>query len=146
MTKPQPIPEGFHTVTPSLIVAGAREAIALYQAAFGAELKNAAPGPDGKSLIHAHLKIGDSSIFLMDENPRAAKTRTNMLIYVADVDAAFARAANAGMRVITPVADMFWGDRWGVLEDVFGNEWQLATHVEDVTPEEMQRRVQAFAG
>lgn len=146
MAKPQPIPEGFHTVTPSLIVAGAREAIELYQAAFGAQLLNAAPGPDGKSLIHAHLKIGDSSVFLMDENPRAAKTRTNMLIYVTDVDAAFERAAKAGLRVITPVTDMFWGDRWGVLEDVFGNEWQLATHVEDVTPEEMQRRMQAFAG
>lgn len=146
MAKPsvQPIPSGFHTVTPTIIVAGAREAIELYQVAFGAELLNAASAPDGKSLIHAHVKIGDSSIFLMDENPRAAKTHTNMLIYVADVDASFERATKAGLRVLAPVADMFWGDRWGALEDVFGNHWQLATHVEDVTPEEMQRRVQAL--
>ena len=139
------VPDGFHTITPQLVVAGAQKFIAFSKEALGAEHMHSMPGPDGK-IMHAALRLGDSTLFLSDAGEFAKPTSTNLFLYVADVDAAFARATKAGCKVVQPVADMFWGDRWGMVEDPFGNQWQLATHVEDVAPEEMQRRMAAQAG
>jgi len=139
------IPDGFHTITPQLVVAGAQKFIAFAKEAFGAEHLHSMPGPDGKTIMHAALRLGDSTLFLSDASEFAKPTATNLFLYVADVDTAFARATKAGCKVVAPVSDMFWGDRWGMVEDSFGNHWQLATHVEDVAPEEMQRRMAAQA-
>lgn len=139
------IPEGFHTITPQLVVAGGQKFIAFAQEAFGAELLYSMPGEGGKSVMHASLRLGDSTLFVSDKTEMSKPTQANLFVYVADVDAAFARATKAGCKVAVPVADMFWGDRWGMVEDAFGNRWQLATHVEDVSAEEMQRRMAAQA-
>jgi PhnB protein len=138
----KPIPEGLQSLTPQLVVPDARAAIAFFERAFGAEL----PFPpmtsaDGKTVMHAHVRIGDSVLFLSDAGGFAKRTTSNVFLYLPDVDAAVAKAAAAGAKVLAPVTDMFWGDRWGMLEDPFGNVWQLATHVEDVAPDEMQRRM-----
>jgi PhnB protein len=140
------IPTGFHTITPYLVVVGAQKFIAFAKEAFGAEHLHSMPGPDGKTIMHAAVRMGDSTVFLSDANDQSKPTSANLFLYVADVDAAFARATKAGCKVVAPVSDMFWGDRWGMVEDSFGNQWQLATHVEDVTPEEMQRRMAAQSG
>jgi uncharacterized glyoxalase superfamily protein PhnB len=139
-------PDGFHTITPQLVVKGAQKFIDFATKALGAEHLHSFPGPDGKSIMHAGLRIGDSMLFLSDASEQSAPTSTNLFLYVPDVDAAYARATKAGCKAVAPVANMFWGDRWGMVEDPFGNQWQLATHVEDVTPEEMQRRMVAQAG
>jgi uncharacterized glyoxalase superfamily protein PhnB len=144
----KPIPEGMHTVTPHLICAGAAEAIEFYKKAYGATEISRMPGPDGK-LIHAAISIGESTIMLAEESPpRGALgpkglrgTPVYIHLYVADVDAMAARAAAAGATMIMPVTDMFWGDRYAQLEDPFGHRWSIATHVRDVTPEEMQQAV-----
>jgi uncharacterized glyoxalase superfamily protein PhnB len=132
------------TLTPHLCCADAAAAIAFYKAAFGAEEHMRMPGPDGR-LMHASLRIGDSTLMLHDEmrewgalGPKArGGTSVTIHINVADVDAAFDRAIRAGGTVKMPVADQFWGDRYGVLTDPFGHEWSLATRVKDMTPEEM---------
>ena len=98
-------------------------------------------GPDGASIMHAHVIIGDSAIFFSDAGGFAKPTTANLFFYVPDVDKAIAQAAAAGAKVLAPATDMFWGDRWSMLEDPSGNVWQIATHVEDVSPEEMQRRM-----
>jgi uncharacterized glyoxalase superfamily protein PhnB len=152
MTRPvKAVPEGHHTVTPHLIVRGGDQAIAFYKKAFGAEEVNRAPGPDGKKLMHAVIKIGDSLIHLSDEFPDMGSrspqtlggTAAGLLVYVEDVDAAFQRAVAAGAQVGFPVADMFWGDRFGKVVDPFGHEWALATHKEDVSHEEAMKRAAA---
>ena len=150
--KVTPVPRGYHTVTPYLTVRGAAEAIDFYKRALGAKEKTRMPGPDGKSVMHAELKIGDSILMLSDELPMSScKAPTTLggatamvFLYVPNVDAAFKRAEDAGCKVVRPLVDMFWGDRYGQLEDPFGNQWGLATHKEDVTPEEMGRRAQAW--
>ncbi len=127
---------------------GASQAIEFYKKAFGAEELARMPGPDGKSIMHAPLKIGDSHLFLVDEFPemgsqgRIKRRRSPVTIhlYVEDVDSAFNTALAAGARQIMPPADMFWGDRYGKLVDPFGHEWSLATHKEDLTPEEIGER------
>jgi len=142
----KPIPEGMHSITPHLICAGAAEAIAFYKKAFGALELNRLPAPDGK-LLHAMLRIGDSSLMLVDEMPQHGSLGPKSLkgspvtihLYVDDVDATFARAQNAGAKVTMPVTDMFWGDRYGQLEDPFGHRWSVATHIRDVSPEEMRQ-------
>src|SRR2546425_813172 len=142
------IPQGFHTVTPSLVVRSAAEAIEFYKRAFGAQELMRMPGPGGKGIMHAEIKIGDSIIFLSDEFPgmgcRSPQTlggSTGALnLYLEDVDAAFQRAVNAGAKPSMPLADMFWGDRYGKVTDPYGHEWGLATHKEDVAPEERRRR------
>ena len=142
----KPIPEGMHSVTPHLICAGATEAIAFYKKAFGALEMNRLPTPDGK-IMHAMLRIGDSSIMLVDEMPQHGALGPKSLkgspvtihLYVDDVDATVARAVGAGAKVTMPVADMFWGDRYGQLEDPFGHRWSIATHKRDVNPEEMRK-------
>jgi PhnB protein len=147
----KPIPQGFHTVTPYITVKGAAQAIDFYKRAFGAEEVERVPGPDGKSVMHAEVKIGDSIVMLSDEFPQAGSRSPQTLggstgylfLYVPDVDAAFKRAVDAGAKPTMPLADMFWGDRFGKVADPFGHEWGLATHQEDLTPEEIHKRGQA---
>jgi PhnB protein len=140
----KPIPEGFHTVTPHLVCAGAADAMDFYKKAFGAVEIARLPGPDGK-LMHGHLRIGDSAVMLADEMPSCSSfgpgtlkgTPVTIHLYVNDADAFFTRATNAGAKAVMPVSDMFWGDRYGVLQDPFGHQWAVATHVRDVGHEEM---------
>ncbi len=151
MAKNSAIPEGFHSITPSLTVQNAAAAIDFYKKAFGAEELMRLDSPDGK-VAHAELKIGDSVIFLNDEfdmgfarSPQTLGGTTGGLnIYVPDVDQAFDRAVKAGAQVRMPVADMFWGDRYGNLADPFGHIWSLATHKEDLSAEELEKRSKAF--
>jgi uncharacterized glyoxalase superfamily protein PhnB len=147
MTQAQvkPIPDGMHTITPHLVCRNAADAIAFYQKAFGAVEQGRLPGPDGK-LMHAMVRIGDSPLMLVDEMPEWGALGPQSLkgspvtihLYVEDVDAVVARAVDAGAKITMPVADMFWGDRYGQLEDPFGHHWSVATHIRDVSPEEMQ--------
>ncbi len=146
------IPEAYHTITPQLTVRDASRAIEFYKRAFGAEEVMRMPAPDGKSIMHAELKIGDSMIFLSDEFPVMGCRSPQSLggvagslhIYVEDVDAAFARAVAAGAQVRMPVTDMFWGDRYAKIADPFGHEWGVATRKEDLTPDEIRKRADAF--
>ena len=146
------IPEGYNTVNPYLVVKNAAEAIDFYTRAFGAVERYRMPGPDG-SILHAEIQIGDSVVMLADENPETGAvspatlggTPTSLLIYTEGVDAAYERAVEAGATATMPPSDMFWGDRYGRLIDPFGHDWGLATHVEDVPPEEMERRFAAMA-
>jgi PhnB protein len=151
----KPIPDGFHTITPTFMFKDTRKAIAFYKKAFGATEKFLMPGPDGKGVMHAQIQIGDSNIMMGDEHPqpdcKSAETLgaspIGMYLYVKDVDAAFKKALAAGGAVRMPVQDMFWGDRMGCVKDPFGYSWTLATHVADVSPEEMARGAEAmFAG
>ncbi len=143
------IPDGMRTVTPHLVCAGAAQAIEFYKKAFGAAEIGRIPGPNGK-LIHATIRIGDSVVMLVDEfpdfgsvGPKALKgTPVVIHLYVEDADAFAARAAAAGATITMPVADMFWGDRYGQIEDPFGHRWSIGTHVRDVTPEEMRQAMQ----
>lgn len=132
------------TIIPQLVLANGNDALTFYQRALGAEVLHAMPGPNG-GLLHAALKIGQGTVFVSDANEFSKPTQANTFTYVDDVDAAFGRATEAGATVLAPVADMFWGDRWCMLADPYGNVWQLATHVEDVSPEEMQKRLAAQA-
>jgi PhnB protein len=152
-TAAKPIPEGFHTVTPSLTIRGAADAIEYYKKALGAKELMRMPGPDGK-VMHSELKIGDSIIFISDEFPEHGMSRspqtlggsTGVLnIYVEDVDTAFNRAVSAGGKVNMPVADMFWGDRYGTFTDPYGHQWGIATHKEDVSEEDMEERMKDFS-
>jgi PhnB protein len=147
----KPIPEGFHTVTPSLVVRDAPKAIEFYKRALGAQELVRMPGPDGK-IMHAELKIGDSIIFLAEENPNMGIKSPQTLggctsvlnLYVPNVDELFKQAVNAGAKESMPVADQFWGDRYGSLVDPFGYSWGIGTHKEDLTPKEMEQRAQEF--
>ena len=143
-TKAKPVPEGFHTVTPYLIVTGAAAAIEFYKKAFGATEILRHADPSGR-IGHAQIKIGDSFVMMGErmENPGVwenAGSSMMMYVYVEDVDALFNRAVAAGAKAIMPVTDMFYGDRSGALTDPFGHVWCLATHKEDISEEEMQRR------
>jgi PhnB protein len=146
----QPVPEGYHTVTPYLAVEDAARAIEFYTRAFGAKEAVRMDAPGGK-IGHAELEIGDSRIMLSDPFPQASTkppkelggTSFSVMMYVQDVDAAFKRAVDAGATVSMELADMFWGDRFGTVTDPFGHSWSLATHVEDVPPEEMAERAKA---
>jgi PhnB protein len=145
------IPEGYHSVTPYIIVDGAAEAIRFYEQAFGAT--EALRLPMGDKIGHAEIRIGDSYVMLADEFPehdiRGPKSRggatSSLMIYVEDVDSAFERALAAGASVDKPVADQFYGDRSGTILDPFGHKWTLATHVEDISGEEIQRRMAAWS-
>jgi PhnB protein len=151
----QPIPAGHHTITPHLIVKGASEAIEFYKRAFGAEelSRMPFPGPDGQmKLGHAELQIGNSRLFLADEFPQQGATGPSgsspvtIHMYVTDADAVFERAVKAGATAQMPPADMFWGDRYARVVDPFGHHWSIATHLEDLTPEQMQQRMAAAFG
>jgi uncharacterized glyoxalase superfamily protein PhnB len=146
MAKVSPIPPGIHTVTPVLTIKGCAEAIELYKKAFGAEEVMRSNDPSGKLIWHAHIRIGDSAIFMNDEIPEMTKPATpaQLWLYVDAVDAAFKRATSAGCKAEMPPADMFWGDRMASVSDRWGNNWTMATHVKDMTPEEMERAAKAF--
>jgi PhnB protein len=141
------VPAGFSTVTPHLNVRDAAQALDFYKRAFGAIETVRMPGPGGK-ILHAEIKIGDSHIFLADEMPEWGSrspltiggTATALCLYVEDADAVFNRAVSAGAQVKMPLADQFWGDRYGKLADPYGHEWAVATHLEDLTPQEMKKR------
>ena len=146
----KPIPEGYHTATPYLIVGDGARALEFYKQAFGATELFRMAGPDGR-IGHAEIKIGDSPIMLADEHPEmnARSPRTlggspvSLVLYVEDVDAVVEQAVAAGAKLTRPVANQFYGDRTGGVEDPFGHVWYIATHVEDVSPEELQRRAAA---
>ena len=145
MNKPAPIPPGMHSVTPHLDCAGAANAIEFYKKAFNAEELGRIDGPDGK-LVHGMIKIGDSVLMLVDEypewdslGPNARKgSSVTLHLYVEDADAQFKQAIDAGCSVRMPLDDMFWGDRYGIVQDPFGHLWSIATHVRDASPEEIQ--------
>jgi PhnB protein len=150
MPKVSPIPAGYHAVTPYLVIKGAAQAIEYYKKVFGAAEVVRMPGPEGK-IGHAELQIGDSRIMLADENPNMGQGYTSaasigaspvsLYVYLPDVDRVFERAVAEGGKVLKPVADQFYGDRSGFFQDPFGHLWAVATHVEDVSPEEMQERM-----
>jgi len=139
MSTVKAVPAGYSTVTPFLNVKGAADAIEFYKKAFGAEERARAPGPNG-SIMHAEIKIGDSIVMLSDalQNP---PTQSNIHLYVDDADALWQRATAAGAQIAMPIQDQFWGDRYGVVADAWGNRWSIATHTEDVPQAEMQKRV-----
>ena len=144
MPKVNPIPAGMTAVTPHLVCADAAGAIEFYKKAFGAVEESRLPGPGGK-VMHALIRIGGAAIMLVDEapewgmlGPKALKgSPVTIHLYVDDTDAFVARAVKAGAKVTMPVTDMFWGDRYGTLEDPFGHRWSVGTHVRDVSPAEM---------
>ena len=146
-----PLPAGYHSVTPYLMVRNAVGAIAFYREAFGAEELMRFEGPPGR-IAHAEVKIGDSHVMLADEHPdegfvgpqTLGGAGTSLMLYVEDVDKTFARAVAAGATVRRPVADQFYGDRVGTLTDPFGHVWTVATHQEDVSVEEAKRRMEAM--
>lgn len=147
----KPIPEGYHSVTPYLVVDDANAAIDFYKKAFGAEEKFRMPM--GDRIGHAELMIGDSHIMLADEFPdmghlgpkNRGGTTVSLMVYVDDVDSRFRQAIGAGAKQVRPLENQFWGDRMGTLEDPFGHVWSLATHVEEVAPDEMERRMAEFS-
>jgi PhnB protein len=146
-TKAKPIPVGYHSVTPYLTVNDAARAIDFYKRAFGAKEVMRMDGPPGK-IAHAELDIGDSKLMLSDEMPGGSTrspqsvggTTASVFLYVEDVDSVYKQAVSAGAKAEMPPSDMFWGDRFGKLIDPFGHSWSLATHIEDVAPDEMARR------
>ena len=142
------IPAGQHSVTPHLVLREAGKAIEFYKKAFGAVEVMRMPGPDGKSVMHAEIKIGDSHVYLADEFPgmysaapaKFGGTTVSIHLYVRNAEAAFSQAVAAGATVTMPLMDMFWGDRFGMVTDPFGHAWSIAQHIEDVSPEEMMKR------
>jgi PhnB protein len=150
--KVKPIPDGFHTVTPYLAIKGAAQAIEFYKRAFGAIERYRLPGPDGKTIGHAEIVIGNSIVMLSDEFPEQGNrsplslngTPVTLALYVEDVDAAFKRALDAGAKVRRQLENQFYGDRAGCVLDPFGYQWTLMTHIEDVSPEEMNKRLAGF--
>ena len=153
MSKPavKPIPDGMHSLTPHLVCAGADNAIDFYKQAFGAVEEMRLPGPDGK-LIHAMVRIGDSPLMLVDEmpdwgalGPKSLKgSPVTIHLQVEDVDATVARAVAAGAMLTMPVEDAFWGDRYGQLEDPFGHRWSVATHLRDMSEEEIRQAMSSM--
>ncbi len=149
----KPIPDGYHTVTPYLIVDGAADAIEFYEKGLGASELMRLPGPGGK-LMHAEIQVGNSRIMLADEVPemgfRGPKTlggaAVSICLYVEDVDSLFQQAVDAGATQLRPLQDQFYGDRSGTLQDPFGHVWTMATHVEDLTPEQIAERMQGMQG
>ena len=149
----QPIPEGYPRVTPYLIVAGASDAIDFYRSVLGATERMRMAGPDGK-VGHAELEIGNSVVMLADEHPEMGAvgpatvggTPVSLHVYVEDVDSVFEQAIQAGAEELQPLEDKFYGDRSGSFKDPFGHHWHVATHVEDVPPDELEKRAAAAAG
>lgn len=147
------IPDGYHTITPHLVIRNAAKAIEFYKKAFGAEEIARMPGPDGKSVMHAELSIGNSKFMIGDESPHMQRwvspdslkgTTLALHLYVEDVDKVVDRAVKAGATVSMPVMDAFWGDRYGRVTDPFGHEWGVATHKKDLTPDEITKGAHEF--
>jgi PhnB protein len=152
MSPVNPIPPDTHTITPGLVVKGGKKAIQFYKDAFGAKELHVMLMPDGQSVMHAELKIGDSKFYVNDEFPDMGGlsplsfggSAVSLNIYTEDCDATISRAVAAGAKVTMPAADMFWGDRMGALTDPFGHKWGIMTHKEDVSPAEMEKRGREF--
>jgi PhnB protein len=152
-SKVKPVPDEYHTITPYLTVRGAAEALAFYERAFGAKEHFRMDAPGGK-LMHAEMRLGDSAFMLTDEfeewgnrSPATiGATGSSLMVYVEDVDATFQQAVEAGAKVVMPVENHFYGDRMGMVEDPFGHRWSLASHVEDVPPDELERRAREMMG
>lgn len=152
MSKVDPVPQGYHTITPSLTVKDAAKAIEFYKQAFDAEQGEICMGQDGKTIMHAELKIGDSTFMLNDEFPdmgckgplSLGGSPVSLYLYVDNADTWYERAIKAGATSRMPVGDMFWGDRFGQVADPFGHIWSLATHVKDLTPEEIKKGQEAW--
>ena len=154
MSKPvQPIPPGHENLIPHLACNSCADAIEFYKKAFGAEEIHRVPAPDGQRIMHAAIKIDGSFVFLVDDFPEfcGGKSQTprglggtpvTLHRFVKDCDAAIQRAEQAGATVLMPASDMFWGDRYGIVTDPFGHQWSFATHIKDMTPEEMQAAMQ----
>lgn len=145
------IPDGFNTLSPHAVVKDGVAAIEFYKKAFGAEEVCRMPGPDGAGVMHAELRIGNSTLMIAEEYPGCTQspqslgaTTVELHIYCEDAERVFQRAIDAGATATMPVSEMFWGDRYGKLKDPFGHEWGVATHVEDVTPEECAKRAAEF--
>ena len=149
MAKARPIPEGQEGLIPHLVVNNAAKAIAFYKSAFGAEELSRVPSPDGR-IAHASLRIASTHVYLSDDFPEfcggkprhpgaLGGTPVTLHCYVNDVDAAIQRAQTAGATIKAPASDMFWGDRYGVVEDPFGHQWSIATHIKEVTPDDIAR-------
>lgn len=141
------VPEDFHTITPQLAVKGVAAAIDWYTKALGAHELLRNPAPDGQSIMHSELLLGDSRFFVVDELPGSMRSpatlggsSVTLHLYVADVDALFARAVDAGAEVLMPVGDQFWGDRYGILQDPFGHRWSIASRNDDLSPRTLQKR------
>lgn len=147
----QPIPAGYHSITPYLIINGAAAALEFYKTAFGAKEKVRMPAPGGR-IGHAEIMVGTSHVMLADENPEmgarapqpGSSSSVSILLYVKDVDKVFERAVSSGARVERSVENQFYGDRAGTLIDPYGHRWHIHTHIEEVSPKEMQRRMQAL--
>jgi uncharacterized glyoxalase superfamily protein PhnB len=135
------VPDGYATVTPSLSIKGAGDALEFYKTAFGAKELSRMPGPGG-AIMHAELQIGTSRV-IVAEAMMGPPTTAGLHLYVEDCDAAWGRAVAAGCKIEMPLADMFWGDRFGILSDKFGNRWSIASHKEDVAPDVMMKRMEA---
>ena len=151
--KVKAVPEGFHSVTPHLVIRGAAAAIEFYKKAFGAVEIMRSPDPGGQLLMHATIRIGDAMVMLCDEYPTMERwvspaslngTTVALCIYTEDADAVFNKAVAAGCAVTMPIMDAFWGARYGKVTDPFGHEWEILTHTEDVSPEETARRAKVF--
>ena len=142
----KPIPAGYHTITAQLSIDGADKAIEFYKEAFGAEVLDRAVDPSGSKVWHASLRIGDSMIMVNDVFPEmgGSQSQSSMWLYVPDTDASFKRAVDAGAKATMPPSDMFRGDRMGQVADEFGQKWTIATHIKDLTPEEVKAAEQAF--
>jgi PhnB protein len=150
MSSVKPIPDGYHTVTPHVFLKDIAKAIDFYKQAFGAEEIYRMPGPGGQGVMHAEIRIGDSNIMLAGEWPQPdsptasaetlGKTTVSIMLYVTDADAAFKQAVAAGATAIMEPNDAFWGDRYAMVKDPFGHGWEIATHKEDLTPEQIGER------
>jgi PhnB protein len=143
------VPDGYRRVTPHLTVRDAAAMIEFYKKAFGATERRRAPGPDGKMIMHAEIQVGDSIVFLNDEFPEVGafsplgskSTPVTLHLFVEDADQQFEQALSAGAEVVMPLADQFWGDRYGIVKDPSGHHWSIGSHMEDLTPEQMQERM-----
>jgi PhnB protein len=152
MAKVKPSPQGSHSITPGLVIKDASRAIEFYKTAFGATVLDTMDWPDGRGVMHAELKIGDSKFYVGEEVPEMGAvspqtlggTPVSINLYVEDCDAVFKRATTAGARVEQPLTDMFWGDRYGKLTDPFGHKWGIATHKEDVSKPEIEKRAREW--
>jgi len=148
----KPIPDGYHSVTPTLTISGASDAIEFYKKAFDAKEVYRFPGPDGKSIMHAEIRIGDSAIMLCDEMPQMGNLSPkstggpsgSIYLYVDDADSVFNKAVSAGAKSFMPLMDGFWGDRIGAISDPFGHRWTIATRKKDMTEQEIEKAGKEF--
>lgn len=151
--KVQPVPEGYHAVTPALTLKNTLKALAFYKRAFGAEVGDVFPSPDGGHTMHATMTIGNSIVMMGDESPNMdcksaeslGASPISLYLYVPNVDEVFKKAVGAGAKVTMPVADMFWGDRCGSVKDPFGYAWTIATHIDEPTREEVEKGAKEFS-